>query len=60
MCKMTMEMGKDGMVCKMMPMDMAQMDMMKERMNQMMSMMNAGMPCMMMCGGMPMMMMNAS
>ena len=29
MCKMTCEMTKDGMVCKMMPMDAAQMDMMK-------------------------------
>jgi len=56
MCKMTCEMGKDGMMCKFMPMDMSQMDMMKERMSQMMNMMNMGMPCMMMCGGMPMMM----
>jgi len=37
-------------------MDMAQMDMMKDRMEKMQSMMSAGMPCMMMCGGMPMMM----
>jgi hypothetical protein len=58
MCKMTMEMGKDGMVCKMMPMDPAQMDMMKDRMNMMMQSMQQGMPCMMMCGGMPMMMMS--
>jgi hypothetical protein len=32
------------------------MDMMKDKMNMMMSMMQGGMPCMMMCGGMPMMM----
>jgi len=44
-------------MCKMLTMDMAQMDMMKERCEQMMNMMNMGMPCMMMCGGMPMMMM---
>ena len=53
---MSMEMGKDGMVCKMMPMDPSQMDMMRERMKTMESMMGQGMPCMMMCGGMPMMM----
>ncbi|HVK74846.1 MAG TPA: hypothetical protein VM734_16065 [Kofleriaceae bacterium] len=53
---MSMEMGKDGMVCKMMPMDPSQMDMMRERMKMMESMMGQGMPCMMMCGGMPMMM----
>jgi hypothetical protein len=51
-----MEMGKDGMTCKMMPMDPSMMDMMKERCAGMMSMMNMGMPMMMMCGGMPMMM----
>jgi hypothetical protein len=56
MCKMTCEMGKDGMVCKMTPMDASQLDMMKDRMNQMTNMMNMGVPCMMMCGGMPMMM----
>jgi hypothetical protein len=56
MCKMTCEMGKDGMVCKMMPMDSAQMEMMKERCNAMQSMLAMGTPCMMMCGGVPMMM----
>jgi len=60
MCKMTMEMGKDGMVCKMMPMDPAQMDMMKERMAMMQSCMHQNMPMMMMCGGMPMMMMTGA
>jgi len=59
MCKMTCEMTKDGMLCKMVPMDASQMDMMKDRMTTMMSMMQSGMPCMMMCGGMPMMMMNS-
>jgi len=57
MCKMSMEMTKDGMICKMMPMDPSQMDMMKERMATMMQSMQHHMPCMMMCGGMPMMMM---
>jgi hypothetical protein len=56
MCRMTCEMTKDGMVCKMMPMDAAQMEMMKERCAQMMQMMQMGVPCMMMCNGMPMMM----
>jgi hypothetical protein len=56
MCRMTCEMGKDGMVCKMMPMEASQMDMMRDRCAAMTSMMSAGMPCMMMCGGMPMMM----
>jgi hypothetical protein len=56
MCKMSCEMAKDGMICKMMPMDPSQMEMMKDRMSMMTSMMNNGMPCMMMCGGMPMMM----
>src|SRR5688572_3771861 len=45
MCRMTCEMTKDGMVCKMMPMDAAQMEMMKERCTAMMSMMAMGMPC---------------
>jgi hypothetical protein len=56
MCKMTCEMGKDGMICKMMPMDMSQMEMMKNRCEMMNTMMGMGMPCMMMCNGMPMMM----
>jgi hypothetical protein len=56
MCKMTMEMGKDGFVCKMMPMNPGHMDMMKDRVAAMTSMMSMGMPMMMMCGGMPMMM----
>jgi hypothetical protein len=56
MCRMTMEMGKDGMTCKMMPMEGMSMDMMNERCEAMMKMMAMGMPMMMMCGGMPMMM----
>ncbi|MGN6104745.1 MAG: hypothetical protein ACTHU0_06565 [Kofleriaceae bacterium] len=59
-CKMTSEMTKDGMICKMMPTDMSQMDMMKDRMNMMMSMMQSGMPCMLACGGMPMMVCSAA
>ena len=42
MCKMTCEMTKDGMMCQMMPMDPSQMDMMKDRMDMMMSMMSNG------------------
>jgi hypothetical protein len=56
MCKMTVEMTKDGMVCKMMPMDPSQMDMMRERCNAMMAMAHMGMPLIMMCGSMPMLM----
>jgi hypothetical protein len=56
MCRMTCEMQKDGMVCKLMPMDASQMDMMRERCNAMTAMMAMGMPMMMMCGGMPIMM----
>jgi hypothetical protein len=56
MCRMTMEMGKDGMTCKMMPMDPSMMDMMRERCEMMTRMMGMGMPMMMTCGGMPMMM----
>jgi len=60
MCRMTMEMGKDGMICKMMPMDGTSMDMMSDRCEAMMKMMAMGMPMMMMCGGMPMMMCSAA
>jgi hypothetical protein len=54
-CRMTCEMTKDGIMCKMMPMDASHMDMMRDRMNAMMSMMMMGMPCTMTCGGMTMM-----
>jgi hypothetical protein len=53
---MTCEMTKDGMVCKLMPMDASQMDMMRERCNALLSMTAMGMPMMMMCGNMPMLM----
>lgn len=55
MCRMTCEMGKEGMMCKVMPMDAAQMETMRERCNALLAMMAAGMPCVMMCGGMMMM-----
>ena len=55
-CKMSCEMTKDGMVCKMMPPEGMSMDMLKERCEAMTKMMSSGMPMMMMCGGMPMMM----
>jgi len=56
MVQMTCEMGKDGMMCRMMPMDAGQMEMMKDCCDAMNSMMAMGMPMMMMCNGMPMMM----
>lgn len=56
MCKMSCEMTKDGMTCKVMPPEGMSMDMLKERCEAMAKMMSAGMPMMMMCGGMPMMM----
>jgi hypothetical protein len=55
-CKMSFEMAKDGMVCKMMPMEGGSMEMMKEACEAMSSMLAMGMPMMMMCNGMPMMM----
>jgi hypothetical protein len=55
MCRMTVEMTKDGMVCRMEPMDQASMEMMTERCNAMNAMMAMGMPAMMTCAGMPMM-----
>ncbi len=59
MARMTCEMGKDGMMCRMMPMDPGQMEMMKDCCDAMNSMMSMGMPMMMMCNGMPMMMCTA-
>lgn len=56
MCKMSCEMTKDGMICKLMPPEGMSMDMLKERCEAMTKMMSAGMPMMMMCGGMPMIM----
>jgi hypothetical protein len=55
MCKMTFEMTKDGMVCKMTPTDASQMELMKACCDMMNAMMAAGMPATMSCGGMPMM-----
>ncbi len=56
MARMTCEMGKDGMVCRMMPLEGQDMAMMKECCDAMNSMMAMGAPMMMMCNGMPMMM----
>ena len=56
MCHMSFEMTKEGMVCKMTPMDGSGMGTMAERCNAMNAMMAMGMPCMMSCNGMPMMM----
>jgi hypothetical protein len=51
MCRMTMEMSKDGLICKVMPMEGANMDMLRERCESMIKMMATGAPMMMMCGG---------
>ncbi|KYF81204.1 hypothetical protein BE18_06250, partial [Sorangium cellulosum] len=56
MARMTCEMDKEGMVCKMMPMEGMNMDMLRQRCDAMMKMMGMGMPMMLMCGSMPMMM----
>ena len=53
MCRMTVEMTRDGMVCKMMPMDASAMEMLAERCNAMNAMMGMGMPCMMTAGECP-------
>lgn len=50
---MTMEMGKDGMTCKVMPMEGMTMEMMGERCEVTMKLMAIGMPMMVRCGGMP-------
>jgi hypothetical protein len=48
---MSMEMSKDGLICKVMPMEGANMDMLRERSESMIKMMATGAPMMMMCGG---------
>ncbi|WP_223754373.1 hypothetical protein [Myxococcus sp. RHSTA-1-4] len=55
MVRMTCEMGRDGMVCKMMPMEGQDMAMVKECCDAMNAMMTMGAPVMMMVNGMPMM-----
>ena len=53
MCRMSCEMAADGsMTCTMTPMDGMSADMFKMCCENMMRMMEMGMPCMMMCGGM--------
>ncbi len=53
MCRMSCEMAADGsMTCTMMPMEGMSADMFKMCCENMMKMMEMGMPCMMMCGGM--------
>lgn len=44
MCRMTMEVGKDGITCKLSPMDPAGMDMLRERFEAMMRGMSLGVP----------------
>jgi hypothetical protein len=53
MCRMSCEMAADGsMTCNMMPMEGMSDDMFRMCCENMMRMMEMGMPCMMMCGGM--------
>jgi hypothetical protein len=53
MCRMSCDMAADGsMTCTMMPMEGMSADMFKMCCENMMRMMEMGMPCMMMCGGM--------
>jgi hypothetical protein len=55
--RMTCEMTKDGMVCKLSPSSEAgAYEAMQQRCDLMNRMMAVGMPMMMMCGGLPMMM----
>jgi hypothetical protein len=51
MCHMTMEVGKDGITCKMMPMDPAGMDVLRERCETMVRAMALGLPIVMMSAG---------
>jgi hypothetical protein len=52
MCRMSCEMAADGsMTCNMMPMEGMSDDMFRMCCENMMRMMEMGMPCMMMCGG---------
>jgi hypothetical protein len=55
MCKMTVDMGKDGMVCKLMPTEGTTLEALRERCEAMTKMVAAGIPVMMMCGGTMMM-----
>jgi len=48
-------MGKDGMVCKLMPMEGVGMEALRERCEAMMKMMGMGMPMMLTCDGHTMM-----
>ncbi|MCS6913916.1 MAG: hypothetical protein RMK29_07325 [Myxococcales bacterium] len=52
---MSMDMGKDGILCRLMPTEGGSMDLLRDRCETMMKMMSMGMPVMMMCGNMPMM-----
>jgi hypothetical protein len=54
MCHVSCEMGADGMTCRMTPMGGMAKEMFDACCKTMMSMMDAGMPCMMHCGGMMM------
>jgi hypothetical protein len=55
MARMTCEMTKDGMMCRVVPADGTNMEMFKERCEAMTKMMAMGMPVTMMCGHMPVM-----
>ncbi|MBI3181028.1 MAG: hypothetical protein HYZ28_02665 [Myxococcales bacterium] len=54
MTRMTCEMSKEGLVCKMMPMEGQSMDTLRECCEAINAMMAMGAPCMLVCNGMPM------
>jgi hypothetical protein len=55
MCRMSCETTAEGMTCRLMPMEGMPIEMFMDACNRMMSMMNVGMPMIMMCGGTAMM-----
>jgi hypothetical protein len=55
MMRMSMELAKDGMVCRLTPMDGTSMDSFRERAEALMRMVTAGMPVVLSCGPMAMM-----
>jgi hypothetical protein len=56
MAKITCEMQKDGMICKIIPIDGASMEIIAGRCDIINKMISMGIPMIMMCGGMPIIM----
>jgi hypothetical protein len=52
-CRMAVEMGKDGIVCRLMPAEGVPPEALHERFDAMMKLMAMGMPMMMACGNLP-------